>query len=300
MLRDRSELTGWADEIVRRCAGHPDAGRARASAAIGAAKRGDFVTARAISSMADLPDGDQRFCAEILAHVHLFAGQLDEAAACSRLASAQHADAGDEVWAVNAATVEVVALAYAGRREEAAHLARPLVAHADRLATPSVQAMARYVLAESVEDPTEASRAYRESIKLAEGIGADFVSGVANTSLAAHELRHGRIIGARRRLGRCIGHWQRAGVRTQQWLAIRLLIEALDEIGDHQAVATLSAAYDVSQHAGPAFGDDALRLADAQARACEHLGEELYQAATARGVRLDEDESAFLAASRAC
>ncbi len=299
MLRNRSELIGWATELVPRCAGHPDAGRARASAAIGAAKRGDLAAAGEIASMADLPALEQRFSTEILAHVYLYDGRLHEAAACSRQASGLHAEAGDEVWAINAASVEVVALAYAGHRRDAEELARPLVARADRAGAPSSMAMTRYVLAETLDDPIEAARAYRQSISLGESIGADFVTGVANTSLAALELRVGRTRGARRRLAWCIEHWQRAGVRTQQWLAIRLLIDALDESGEYQVVATLGAAYAASRYAGPAFGDDAMRLADALARAARRLGEDRAAAAAGRGARLDDDQAALLAAARA-
>lgn len=82
-------------------------------------------------------------------------------------------------------------------------------------------------------------------------MGADFVTGLADTSLAALELRTGRSERARRRLGAAIEHWQRAGVRNQQWVATRLLIEVLDQAGDHDAVATLTGAYRTSANAGP-------------------------------------------------
>jgi hypothetical protein len=157
--------------------------------------------------------------------------------------------------------------------------------------------MTRYILAETIADPAEAARAYEESIALADGVGADFVSGLADTSLAACELRAGRTDRARQRLARSIEHWQRSGVRTQQWLAVRLLIDALDGVGDHHAVAILGAAYGRSEHAGPAYSDDARRLANALDRARERLGEARYASAAARGASLDDDRSAVLAAA---
>ncbi len=123
------------------------------------------------------------------------------------------------------------------------------------------------------------------------------MGGLANTSLAACELRAGDHQQARRRLCGAIDHWQRAGVRTQQWLAVRLLIEALDRDGEHESIAVLAGAYEATSAAGPAYGEDADRLTEAAARAERSLGTERFRAATARGATMTDDQAAALAVS---
>ena len=146
-----------------------------------------------------------------------------------------------------------------------------------------MHAMTSYILAETIADPDAAVAMYQESISLAGAVGAEFVSGLANTSLAAREIRAGHHERGRRRLGGVIDHWQRAGIWNQQWLAIRLLIEALDQDGEDEAVAILTGAYAASAFAGPAYGEDATRLADAANRAKLRLGAEGYAASQCHG-----------------
>jgi predicted ATPase/DNA-binding SARP family transcriptional activator len=302
MLRDRSEFTRWADAAIERAgdvAGGPAADQARACAAIGAAKRGDLPGARTIAGASGHHEDGRRFSEEIVGQVNLYEGRLEEAIACSRAAARLHDQAGDDLFAVNAATVEAVALAYAGHPDDAESLARRLVRRADRIGAPSIRAMTRFILGETISDHAAATAIYQESISLAAAVGAGFVTGVASTSLASRELRNGQSQRARRRLARVIGYWQRAGVRTQQWLAVRLLIEALDHDGEHDAVATLAGAYAASAHAAPALGDDASRLDDAIDRARSRLGAERYAAAQAAGAGLTDDQAAALAAAHA-
>jgi hypothetical protein len=296
MLRTRSEMTRWADaavDLVQPGASYGNLGRAYACAAMGAAKRGDLPQAERLAlEGANAEDG--RFCIEILAQVNLYRGRLEDAIACCRRAAALHAAAGDGLFATNGASVEPAALAYAGDIESAEHLARALARSADELGVASLRAMTRYILAETLPAP-DAVSVYHESLTLARSVGADFVIGVANTSLAAREIRAGRSESARVHLAEAIEHWQRTGVRTQQWLAIRLLVEVLDGSGEYEAVASLVGAYAASAHAAPAYGADATRLNHAIERARRHLGDELFAVVQREGAALTDDQAAAAA-----
>jgi ATP/maltotriose-dependent transcriptional regulator MalT len=301
MLRNRSELYRWAEDALLRAgqgARHPGLGRVRACAAQGAAKRGDLTGARRLAQVGAEGSGDEtRFCVEILSQINLFEGRLDQAIACSRAAAGLHADAGDRLLATNAATVEAVALAYSGHPADAEAAARHLRRVADGLGVTSRLAMTCYILAETIADPHDAAAMYQESISLAGAVGAEFVTGLANTSLAACEIRAGQHQRARLRLGGVIDHWQRAGIWNQQWLAIRLLIETLHQDGEDEPVAILTGAYGASPFAGPAYGNDATRLADAAHRARLRLGAQRYAAAQRHGATLTGDETAAFARS---
>jgi hypothetical protein len=303
MLRNRPEFYRWSEDAVARVEPRtdlPGVGRVRACAAVGAAKRGDLVGARRLVAIEPSAlDDERRFCIEALAQVALYEGRLEDAAASARLAARLHAEAGDQLFATNAATVEAAALAYSGRLADAESLARNLARSADALGVPSLQAMTCYILAETILDPVAAARLYEKSIQLATTAGAGFVTGLASTSLAAREIRSGRYEQARRRLAYAIGHWQRAGVRHQQWLATRLLIEVLSDAGEHTAAATLAGAHAASDRAGSAFGDDARRLGDALDRARDELGDAAYTAARQRGAAMNDDQAAAYAQSAA-
>jgi predicted ATPase/DNA-binding SARP family transcriptional activator len=301
MLRNRSEVYRWAEDAlvgVGQGARHPGVGRVRACAAHGAAKRGNLPAARRLAQVGAETSGDERrFCVEILGQISLFEGRLDDAITCSKAAAGLHIDAGDRLFATNAATVEAVALAYSGHLADAETKARQLRRVAAGIGVPSMQAMTSYILAETIADPAAAAAMYQESISLASAVGAEFVSGLANTSLAAREIRAGYHQRARWRLGGVIDHWQRAGIWNQQWLAIRLLIEALDRDGEVEPVAILTGAYAAFELAGPAYGEDAARLADAANRARLRLGAERYAASQRHGATLTGDETAAFARS---
>ncbi len=212
----------------------------------------------------------------------------------SRTAAQLHAAAGDPLFALNATRVEAVALAYRGEQAEAEALARRVRRDADNIGVLSIRAMASYILGETIADVDAATIAYDDSIALACAASASFVSGLANTSLAAREVRAGRHTHARERLRAVIETWLRAGIWNQQWLAIRILIEALDRDHEHEAVATLVGAYAASASAGPTYGTDAERLDDATERARRQLGNEAFAEAQRRGAAMsDERASAF-------
>ncbi len=302
-LRTRSELSRWAEDAivsVGDATDRPGTGRVRACAAIGAVRRGDLAISRRLAEHHEQdPADERRFALEVLGQVNLFEGRLEEAISCSRRAAEDHQAAGDLLFATSAASVEAVALAYGGHLAEAEVLALTLSRQARDLGVPSLHAMTLYILAETTSEPIVAAENYHESISIARSVNAEFVTGLANTSLAALEMRTGRVADARRRLAAAIELWQRAGVRNQQWLAIRLVIEALDHDGEPETVATLAGAYESSTRAGPAFGDDATRLARAVDRSYEQLGGDRFGVARRRGSLLTEDGAADLARSSA-
>ncbi len=299
MLRARSELYRWAEEAVGRLSerpGYPGIDRAAASAANGAAKRGDLARARRLAATGiELAGPDAPSSLEALAQVLLFDGDLDAAVTTALSAAERHAEAGDRGSAISARTVEAAALAYRGDRDDAEASARRCQRDAHELGIESLEAMTSYILAETIVDPATAVRWYRHALELAGRSAADFVTGLANTSLAALELRTGQHGRARRRLESVVDHWERGGIRNQQWLAIRLLIDTLDRDHEQTAAAILLGAYGASRFAGPAYGDDAERLGAAVERAQERLGPDRYADAYRRGATLTDAQAASFA-----
>ncbi len=299
-LRARSELYRWAEDAVARlpnAPSSPDIDRAAASAANGAAKRGDLALARTLAETGVERAGRrgplQPRSARPGAAVRRRSGRRHRR--CARAAAARHAMAGDRAAAISARSVEAAALVYRGDRQDAEATARSCQRDAHEVGIGSLEAMTSYVLAETITDPAEAAESYRHALDLAARSRADFVTGLANTSLAALELRTGQHHRARSRLSAVIEHWERGGIWNQQWLAIRLLIEALDRDHDHEAAAVLLGAYDASRLAGPAYGDDANRLATAIARAQEALGLDRYGDVHRRGATLTDAQAASFA-----
>jgi hypothetical protein len=300
-LRTRSELYRWAESAVEGGGAslcEPGADRAWASAANGAAKRGDLARARHLAELGICRIGAQaRYTVETLAQVELFEGNLDAAVAASRCAAQRHLEAGDRLFSVDAAGVEAAALAYRADQREAEALARRLHREATELGVASLLAMTCYVFAETQTEPASAAELYQRALDAAAESRADFVTGLALTSLAALELRNGRPARARARLRTVLDHWQRGGIWNQQWLAIRLVVEALDAHHEYEPVATLVGAYDASSYAGPAYGDDARRLSGAIERAREQLGDDRYDAARRQGMALSDERAVAFARS---
>ncbi len=193
--------------------------------------------------------------------------------------------------------MEAAALAYQGNRTDAQKTARSLQREAHELGVGSLEAMTTYILAESLVDPQAAAACYQKALVLASRSGADFVTGLAETSLAALELRTDQHQRARRRLRTVIDHWERGGIWNQQWLAIRLLIETLERDQEDESAATLLGAYAASAHAGPAYGDDRTRLAGVIERCHERLGSDHYDDAHRHGETLTDAEAATYARS---
>lgn len=292
LLRTRSELTRWCEAAMTRLdPATPVFARLAASAAVGASKRGDLTEARALAENVARQHHDHaRFGTEVLGQISLYEGRLEDAIALGARAAAAHRDQGNEAFAVNADTIGVAALAYLGRSEAAA-AATSLIAAATAIEVPSLIAMAHYFAGEATSDTGEASRHYRRSIELAEDVGADFTAGLAATSLCAHEIRSGSSGPATARLPAVLDHWHRGGVGNQQWLVLRLIIEALSIEGDHAGVAVLTGALAGSAKAGPVYGDDARRLATAAEKARAGLGDQRFEERHAWGLLLDDDEA---------
>ncbi|MPY93466.1 MAG: hypothetical protein GEV08_10490 [Acidimicrobiia bacterium] len=299
MFRTRSELYRWAEEAAARgaheLAGHASLAQVQAMAAVGAAMRGHFERAEALARAADEDRDGSGFGADVLGHLALYRGDLGEAITSSRRAAAQHRAHGAELAALAATTTEVVALAYLGQGGTARRAARRLLFAAEHVASPSLLAMSEYCAGEAaLVDGGDARSHLQRSAELARSVGAEFTYGLASTALAGLEVRYGISPPALLHLGEMLEHWERAGVWNQQWLTLRLVIEALAGVGHPEAVTVLAGAFYASPTAGPAYGRDEERLGAAVASARASLGPDAFAAATAHGASLgDEGASGY-------
>ena len=293
-LRTRPEPFRWAEDAVARgfpeFAEHPQMPAVLGMAAAGAIKRGHLDAAEALAARAEeLSRQTSGVGVEILSRVALFRGELDAAVAYSRAAQERFRATGDEFAAVMAGTAEVLGLRYAGHRADASAAVGRLLDGARDVGCPSQLAFCEYCAAEVVIDDADRARSHLvRARELARSTGAEFVLGLALTTLAGIDVRR-RGPEAADHLRAALEHWERAGSWKQQWwLTLRFLIALLADRREHRAVAVLAAAFEASTTPGPVYGQDADRLEAAVAAARADLGRVAFEEAVVAGAALDD------------
>ncbi|HZC29129.1 MAG TPA: hypothetical protein VE269_05260, partial [Gaiellaceae bacterium] len=176
---------------------------------------------------------------------------------------------------------------HGGDPEHGLAAARAAQTDADETRCPSAMAFARYVVAEGEASLDEAgARAKLEAaVRLAEGVGATYVSGLARLSLATLAIRVGDPAAALSQYSVLLELWRRSGNWAQQWPTLRTLAIALAESGRHEQAMRLLGGIDGNAQV-PSWGDDAARLSRVHERARAVLGGDAYATAYGDGVRL--------------
>jgi hypothetical protein len=176
---------------------------------------------------------------------------------------------------------------HGGDRDHGLAAARAAQTDADETRCPSAMAFARYVVAEGEASLDEAgARAKLEAaVRLAEGVGATYVSGLARLSLATLAIRVGDPAAALSQYSVLLELWRRSGNWAQQWPTLRTLAIALAESGRHEQAMRLLGGIDGNAQV-PSWGDDAARLSRVHERARAVLGGDAYATAYGDGVRL--------------
>lgn len=207
-------------------------------AADSALSRGDLATAKALVARgldvarAGEP-GAAALCLAVAGDLALFAGRSEEAATRYQESSDQPRTAHNRGLAAWTAACLALAHAYGAQRKVAASLAREALAMADAGGCPSAQAFARYVMAEAMiaDQPQGATEHLREALRIAEGVGAAWVSGLIRLSLATSSAHEGSVETALLHYRELIALWRRAGTWTQQWTTLRTLVALLARAG---------------------------------------------------------------------
>jgi predicted ATPase/class 3 adenylate cyclase len=280
-LMGASETLRWAEQAAERFAGRtgPALAMAWATVAFGALFRGDLPRSAELAarSIAIVGRGAHasRLSLLVEATIPVYGGDFARAVELYEEAATVSRAAGDTFLLAVTHGAQAMALAYAGRAEEAARVADEGLAIAREHGNATLRALTLYYAGEARLDsaPEEAEALLEEALAEARRAGTRFVLGVAGLSAASLQTRRGEPAAALARYPALLEHWQRSGTWAQQWLTLRTLIEALTGAGHPGPAAVLYGAMSASPRATPLIGQDAVRLGVVRARLGEVLGD---------------------------
>ncbi|MFR9805352.1 BTAD domain-containing putative transcriptional regulator [Pseudonocardia sp. RS010] len=241
--RDLVELRGWAEELAAdpALAAHPRACVVFGTAAEAAYHRGESREAERLARAGldrDPTSADSWYCRMVLAVVALARGEF---AATVELSLVGAALAGEHRECLG---IGALAAAYGGDPGRARRLNERGRAAA---VSPSMRSWAAYVDGEIeglTGDLAAAETHYRTSLRLARGVGATFLAGVASVGLLAVLARAGRVRDALRGYTRVVDGFARTGNWTHLWTTLRNLADLLRTLGDDRTAALIEAAAD--------------------------------------------------------
>ena len=275
--RLREEPLAWAVALV------PELSVARpspatpvvlASAAQRAVNAGDLAEARDLAERgcALAPAAaDRAFPLLALADVHFYEGRLGASAAAAREALDAARRAADSTAEVAARANLALAEGYRGRYDRAEEaLARE---PGDAELAPSDEGWLAYAEGEVVldRDPARALVALDRAAALAASVGNRYLEGVARVSACSLRARTGEPQEALAAFASVIEHWRRQRALKYQLTTLRNLVVLLQRLGVAPEAAELLGTVQADTVA-PTFGDEAARLADAQAWVTSALG----------------------------
>ena len=256
-----------------------------ASAAVGAWQRGDLDAAQAGAAAAR----DHRRAVEVLAEVAFLRGDLDRACSLFARAAGQAAAAGDPLQVVWDRGSAALGSHYGGR--PVGDEPHTVLAIATAAGSPSARAFAHFVIGEVTGSAADLELA----IQLADEVGAEFVRGMAEVSVAGTAARHGDLGLSLDHYERAIRRWHREGLWSSQWVTLRTLVRLLTDLGFNRDASILYGA--VRQpRTGPApYGADAVMMSNTAADLRVQLGPGSFEALLAIGAHLADDDVVELA-----
>ncbi|MGH9185082.1 MAG: ATP-binding protein, partial [Acidimicrobiales bacterium] len=259
-----AEAFEWATTTVDRADENtgPAIARAYATAALGAARRGDMTQARALAdrgTTAGETHPSARFAWEALSSTEMMSGNYQRTLACQQRAFELAGHAGDATHQVRERGARALAFGYLGQLG-AAHA--ELAAATELISTtgnPSMQAFCSYVAGELQldVDPAAALPLLERARDLARHLGNRYlvaIAGVSAVSCAARIEHPAHSLGDYAEL---LDYFDRTGSLAQQWTTVRTLIETLTRQGADEPATTLYGALTASPSAPPLIGLDA-------------------------------------------
>lgn len=301
-----SEAFEWAATIAERFADDaiPALAAALATAAQGAARRGDMTTARrlaerGIAAAATEPTA-ARFAWEALSSAEMMTGNYERTLACQQRALDLARLAGDITHQAREHGARAVALGYLGQVGDGHAELATATALAATAQNPTIQAFCDYVGGELRidTDPAKALPLLERARDIGRAIGNRYLTAIAGVSAVSCAARTGNPAHAVSDYTELLDHFDRTGSRAQQWTTIRTLIETLTRLGRDEHAAILHGALATSHRAPPLIGADAIRMHDAVTTFTARLGQDRVQQLSAHGAALDDD--AAIAYARRC
>ncbi len=292
-----AEMFSWAEEAIERfgASGHPRLVGAFTTAAIGGWQRGDLNGARTRAEraleVATEEPGLTSLAWKVLADTELLSGNLNRALWCFDQAIESATQGGYAAGLAFGLIGRGMALGYAGQTEQACDELAVAASLPAVTANPSRRAFCDYVAGEVRLEvaPTEALVFLRRAHDTARELGNVLISGIAGLSALCCAARLGDPAEFMSGYPELIDQFHRTRMWTQLWTTVRTLVEMLTRLGRHEAAAVLYGAVTASPTASPLRGPDAERVGAAIDTLRQHLGEEGFGDACAKGAALGED-----------
>jgi predicted ATPase len=275
-----------------------------ATAALGACRRGDMATARALAERGIAAAASDpvaaRFTWEALSSAEMMSGNYERTTTYQQRALELARQANDTTQQARELAARALALGYLGQ-VDAAHGELTAAEHlAATAGNPTAQAFCDYVAGELRidSDATEALPLLERARNIGRLIGNRYLAAIAGVSAVSCAARLGDPAPALSGYEELLDYFERTGSRAQQWTTIRTLIETLTRLGRDEPAAMLHAALTASPTALPIIGPDATRLDQAAATLEARLGHDRFEQLTATGAALGDD--AAIAYARQC
>ncbi len=294
--RQRDEMFWWTERALELPGADEQTAYppALATAARGAARRGDLERARRYAETAiavvEPTSLTATWATHALATTALYEGRLDDVLSLTGSWPGLRDDPGEDYYRAMNSMLRVLAHSYRGDAAAAATEAEGLLASAQESGNDTALAYAHYSWGETLldRDPIAARSHLEESVAAARRIEGRAAEGVAMVSLASLHARLGDEQRAMELFADVVGHWRRLGDWTHQLTTLRNLVDLLVRVGADEPAAVLYGA--VRDAAPPSFGAEAERLDDAWAQLEERLGSETAADLADRGRQLRSPE----------
>lgn len=300
-----TEAFDWATAALERAG--DDAGgaaaRAYATAALGAARRGEMSVARTLAGRgiaAGGTDPSARFAWEALSSSEMMSGNYARALACQQRAFELAGEAGDTTQQARERAARALALGYLGRHEAADAELAAAATLSGTPGNPSIQAFCSYVAGELRldVDPGAALPHLGRAHAIARRLGNRYLGAIAGVSAVSCAARIGHPAHSLGDYAELLDYFDRTGSRAQQWTTVRILIEALTRQVADEPATTLYGALTAATSGPPIIGPDATRMDQAAATLKARLGEQRYRELVAIGAALGDE--AAIAYARRC
>ncbi|HEV2069922.1 MAG TPA: BTAD domain-containing putative transcriptional regulator [Acidimicrobiales bacterium] len=298
------EVLSWAEAAVELPAarGHPLLPVVLGSAAVRRLHRGEMSIAaeyanRALTDCAGHDDPRRALPTEALAGASLLTGRLDEAFELYGEAVRLWRLTGDDEAVVWTLCGRAVSAAKNGHLSTAVGLTEEAWQVAAAAGSPTMKAHVLYSQGESLleVDPLRALAPIERALELATSVDNVFMQGLALVSATSLRGRHAEPRLALRLFDDVIQHWRRGGNWTQQWLALRNLVELIARVGADEPAAVLYGACTASSTSPSIYGPEVHRLEGVVATVVSRVGQRAFDQARRRGASLSDEEAVSFA-----
>lgn len=299
-----AEAFEWATATVEHVGDNagPAIARAYATAALGAARRGDMTVARALAergTAAGERHASTRFAWEALSSAEMMSGNYERTLAFQQRAFELAGQAGDITHQARERAARALAFGYLGQLDAADSELAAATALISATGNASMQAFCSYVAGElrlEVE-PTAALPLLERARDVGRLLGNRYLVAIAGVSAVSCAARLDHPSHALDDYAELLDYFDRTGSRAQQWTTVRTLIETLTRHEADEPAALLYGALTASPSAPPIIGIDATRMDHAVGAFKARLGEQRYNELLTTGAALG-DEAAIAYARR--